>query len=256
VEFAFAQLGLGGVALDQGNLFDAEHYFWKTVRAALRQGRTSVAGAAHHDLLGVVIAAGRYGDAMQHAERAVQFYPAKHPRLPNLVADIGFLWMVLHHYSTAIYLFDRVLPWFQVQSHRILLWAALARSAAAVHDRVRYERLSVKVLELVAAGNERSASSLYHLAEGACYFGQWDRSAQLGTQAFEEAQRVGNQTVIVAAGQLLERLRFRNEALEDQIPVEGGQVDRLTVMLLKKLAKQPAPGPSEAVLFPERYPAD
>ena len=94
-EFAFAQLGLGGVALDQGKLDEAEHYFWRAARAALRQGRQSLAAEAHHDLLGLTLAGGRYAEAIEHAEKAVDLYPTKHPGIPNLAYDIAFLWMRL-----------------------------------------------------------------------------------------------------------------------------------------------------------------
>jgi tetratricopeptide (TPR) repeat protein len=255
-EFAFAQLGLGGIAHDQGKFDEAEHYFWKAIRAGLRQGRTSIAGAAHHDLLGVAVHSGRYHDAITHADKAITFYPSKHPRLPNLGLDIGFLWMKLSYYSSAIYLLDRVLPWFDLQSHRILVLAAIARSTAAVHDRIRFERSSAEVLRMVAAGNERSASSLYHLAEGARYFEQWDRAGSLGRSALDEALRVGNQTVVQLARALLAELPSRTQGPDDLVPEEGSVTDRITTKILKKLAKQPAPESSETVLFPEHYPTD
>ncbi|HEX8271684.1 MAG TPA: hypothetical protein VF615_03465 [Longimicrobiaceae bacterium] len=253
-EFAFAQLGLGGVALDQGKLDEAEHYFWRAARAALRQGRTSVAGAAHHDLLGVLIAAERHEEAVQHADRAVQFYPTKHPRIPNLTYDIGFLWMQLGYFSSAIYLFEKILPWFESQPLRLLVVAALARSTAAVHDRIRFERAVSQALRLVEDGADRAAASLYHIAEGARYFEQWDRAEVWARQALQEADRTGNQSVRRAAVGLLSILPLQTQGPEDIVPAEGDQVDRITSRVLKKFAKQPAPDHSEAVLFPERYP--
>lgn len=253
-EFAFAQLGLGGVALDQGNLDEAENFFWRAARAALRQGRTSVAGAAHHDLLGVLIAAGRYEEAVQHAERAVQFYPTRHPRIPNLTYDIGFLWMQLGYFSSAIYLFEKILPWFENRPLRVLVVAALARSTAAVHDRIRFERALTQTLRLVEDGADMAAASLYHISEGARYFEQWDRAGLWARQALEEADRTSNESVRIAAAQLLSILPLRTQGPDDIVPAEGDQVDRITSRVLKKFAKQPAPENSEAVLFPEQYP--
>jgi tetratricopeptide (TPR) repeat protein len=255
-EFAFAQLGLGGVALDQGKLEEAEHYFWRAARAALRQGRQSLAAEAHHDLLGLTLTGGRYDEAIEHAEKAVSLYPTKHPGIPNLAYDIALLWMHLCAFSSAIYLFDRALPWLEVQTYRILGLAGLARSTAAVHDRIRYERLSAKVLQIAAVGDSRTAAALYHLAEGARYFEQWERSSILAQQALQEAKRAGNRSVLVAAEGLLTTLPLKRQGPEDVVPEEDGKLDRITIKILKKLAKQPAPVISETVLFPERHPTD
>ncbi len=255
-ECAIALIGLGGVALDQGNLDEAEAHFRRAARAALRQGRNRLAGSAHHELLGVMIAGGRYDEAVLHAEEAISLYPLKHQRIPNLAFDIGFLWMRLCYFSSAIYLFERVLPWFEVQSHKILLVSALARSTAAVHDRIRFERASDRVLRMVAEANDRASSSLYHLAEGARYFEQWDRAGALAREALTEARRVGNMSVIAAAEGMLAELPLRTQGPLDVVPEEGSTVDRITGLLLKKLAKQPAPELSEAMLFPERHQMD
>lgn len=255
-EFAFAQLGLGGVAHDQGTLSEAEQYFWKAVRAALRQGRTSVAGAAHHDLLAVLIDAQRYPEAIEHAARAIDLYPSRHPRMPNLAYDVGFLWMRLGYYSSAIYLLEKALPWFERRPLRILVLAATARSVAAVHDRIRFERSAAETLRMAEAGNERTAASLYHLAEGARYFEQWDRAEMLASRALAEAHRSGNRTVVALVSGMLAELPSRTQGPEDLVPEEGSPVDTITRKLLRKLAKQPAPGASEAVLFPEHYPSD
>ena len=255
-EFAFAQLGLGGVALDQGKFDEAEHFFWRAARAALRQGRQSLAAEAYHDLLGVTVHSGRYFEAIEHAGKAADLYPAKHPAIPHLAYDIGYLWMRLSYFSSAIYLFDKALPWLEVQPYRVLGLAALARATAAVHDRIRYERAAAQVLEIVAAGSERSAAALYHIAEGARYFEQWNRAEALGTRAREEAKRVGNRTVVSLASGLLAALPSRTQGPEDLIPEEAGIIEKTTSKVLKKLAKQPAPKASETVLFPERYPTD
>lgn len=255
-EFAFAQLGLGGVALDQGKLDEAEHYFWRAARAALRQGRQSLAAEAHHDLLGVTVHAGRYLDAIEHAGKAADLYPTKHPAIPHLAYDIGYLWMRLSYFSSAIYLFEKALPWLEVQPYRILGLAALARSTAAVHDRIRYERAASQALQIVSAGSDRSAAALYHIAEGARYFEQWERAETLGIRALNEAQRVGNRTIVSLASGMLAELPSRTQGPEDLVPEEGGILDRTTSKVLKKLARQPAPVSSEAVLFPERYPTD
>jgi len=253
-ECAIALLGLGGLALDQGILGEAERNFSKAARAALRQGRQGLAASARHELLGVTIHAERYAEAIDHAGKAVDLYPSKHPRVPNLGYDVAFLWMRLHYFSSAIYLLDKVLPWFENQPLRVLVLAALARSTASVHDRIRFERMSTEVLKIISAGHDRAAASLYHLAEGARYFEQWERAEMLARQALGEANRSRNQSVSEAAKNLLCILPDRTQGPEDVVPDEGSEVDRITEKVLKKLARQPVPGSSGAVLFPEHYP--
>ena len=60
----------------------------------------------------------------------------------------------------------------------------------------------------------------------------------------------------MAAEALLATLPLKMQGPEDVVPDEGGKLDRITIKILKKLAKQPAPVISETVLFPERHPAD
>lgn len=55
VDFANAHRGYGVLLLDLGRTEEAEPHFWKSVRAATRAGRRSLAGAAHHDLLLVTV---------------------------------------------------------------------------------------------------------------------------------------------------------------------------------------------------------
>jgi tetratricopeptide (TPR) repeat protein len=255
-ECASALIGLGGVALDQGNLDAAEAHFRRASRAALRQGRNRLAGSAFHELFAVAINAGRHDDAVCHADRTISLYPAKHHRIPNLAYDIALFWMQLGYFSSAIYLCEKVLPWFEAQPLRILVLAALARSSGAVHDRIRYERTSAEVLRMVAAGNDWTAASLYHLAEGVRYFEQWGRAESLALRSLEEAKRVGNRTVIAASENLLITLLLKTQGPDDVVPEEGSLVDRVTDAVLRKLARQPAPGISEAVLFPERHQMD
>ncbi|MET0396922.1 MAG: hypothetical protein ABW277_08880 [Longimicrobiaceae bacterium] len=255
-ECAIALIGLGGVAMDQGHLNEAEAHFRRASRAALRQGRNRLAGAAYHELFVVAVHAGHHEDAISYADRTISLYPAKHHRIPNLAYDVAFFWMQLGYFSSAIYLCEKLLPWFEGQSLRILVLAALARSSGAVHDRVRYERTSAEVLRMVAAGNEWAAASLYHLAEGVRYFEYWERAETLARRSLEEAKRVGNQSVIAASENLLITLLLRTQGPDDIVPEEGSLVDRTTGAVLRKLMRQPAPGSSEAVLFPERHQMD
>jgi tetratricopeptide (TPR) repeat protein len=254
VAFTIAHLGYGNLELDRGRCIEAEAHYWKAARNALRIGRTSLAGAAFHDLLGAAVHMGRMNEATEHARRAVRFYMPKHPRFPLLAHDVAFLWLRLGHFSSAIPILDQVLPLVGQQRERILVLASLARCAAAVHDRLRFERAASEVLSLADVDSEMTASSLYHVAEGARTFEEWARAEELAGRAASEADRLGNATISTLARALLDAVAQRVLGDKDEIPDEGGAVDIITAAVMRKLRRQPPPDPVFGAGTPERYP--
>jgi tetratricopeptide (TPR) repeat protein len=258
IDFANAHLGWGHLEHDRGNLPQAEVHFWKACRAALRHGRHSLAAAAYHNLLILSVDAERPDDAAVFALKAIHLHPAKHPRLPVLAFDVGFLWLSKGHFSAALYLFNKVLPWIVSAPERSLALALFARSAAAVRDRIRFERAVGEVMKLAQGNNERADAALFHLAEGARSFEQWDRAKELAEQAREFARFRRNGVVLPLTERLIGEIAERRLGDVDIVPDEGGFVDRVTSKVMAKLRKQPAPEPRDpgAGLFPERYPLD
>lgn len=254
VAFTIAHLGYGNLELDRGRCLEAEAHYWKAARNALRIGRTSLAGAAFHDLLGAAVHTGRMSEATEHARRAVRFYLPKHPRFPLLAHDIAFLWLRLGYFSSAIPILDQVLPLVGRQRERILVLASLARCAAAVHDRLRFERAANEVLALAEVDSEMTASSLYHVAEGARTFEEWARAEALADRAATEADRLGNATISSSARALSEAITGRVPGDKDAVPDEGGEVDSITAAVMRKLRRQPPPDPVSGAGTPERYP--
>lgn len=220
--------------------------------------RTALPSAAYHNLLILAVDAGRLDDAAEFALKAIRLHPAKHPRLPILAFDIGFLWLSKGHFSAALYLFNKVLPRIILSSERVLALALFARSAAAVRDRIRFERAAGEVMKLVPANSERADTALYHLAQGVRSFEQWERAKELAEEAVELARFRHNGIVSTLTRRLLDQISERELGDVDVVPEEGGFVDRVTAEVLAKLRKQPAPEPHDSGvgLFPERYPLD
>ncbi|MCA1792117.1 MAG: hypothetical protein LC667_20375 [Thioalkalivibrio sp.] len=81
IDIANAQLGLGNLSSDLGNIATAEQHFLRAARAALRNGRRSLAAAAFHNLIGVTYDAGRKEEAVEHLRKAAAYYSVDHPRL-------------------------------------------------------------------------------------------------------------------------------------------------------------------------------
>ncbi|HEX2093367.1 MAG TPA: hypothetical protein VHG28_13260 [Longimicrobiaceae bacterium] len=256
VDFANAHLGYGNLLVDLGHSNAAEPHYWKVIRAAARSGRTSLAGAAHHNLLMVTVRMARWGEALEHAKQAVRYYKNGHPRFPLLAFDVAFMWSWRGYFSSALPVFEKILPFVEHQRERILVLASLARSAAAVRDHIRYVRASNEVLRLAAQDTEMAASSLYHVAEGARSFQQWDRAEELATRALDIAWQRRDADIVKLAERLLIALKANEPGDVDVVPEEGGIVDATREMILRRLQKQPAPDESSRAVRPEQYPTD
>jgi tetratricopeptide (TPR) repeat protein len=258
VDFTIAQIGYSKLLIELGRSQEAEPHLWKAVRAATRAGRTSLAGAAHHDLLLITVRLARWPEALEHAKQAVRLYKDGHPRFPLLAYDVAFMWSWLGYFSSALPIFEKILPFVELQRERILVLASLARSAAVVRDHIRYVRASDEVLRMAAQDTEMAASSLYHIAHGAQSFQQWDRAKELATRALDIAHERSDSDVIELSERLLMALHTREPGNVDMdmVPDEGGIVDATREMILRKLQKQPAPELSSGAVRPEQYPTD
>ncbi len=254
IDFANAHLGWGVLEQNRGKATLAEKHYCRAGRAALRSGRRSLAAASHHNLLMLYIDVDKLSKAAEHAEHAIDLYPVKHPRIPFLAFDIGHLWLRFGHFSSSMYLFTNALPWIEGDPMNGL--AYLARAAAAVRDKVRYERLVGRLLQMTTPEDSRTPATLYHLAEGARSFEQWERAEELALRATEYARARGDQSILDLANCLLQKLSVREAGDLDVVPDEGGAVDRVTSKVLRKLRKATVPGTIDprTVLFPERYP--
>ena len=256
IDFANAHRGYGFLLADLGKMAEAEPHFWKSVRAALRAGKKSLAGAGYHDLLMVTVHLERWPEALEHAKQAATLYKDGHPRFPLLAFDIAFMWCRQGYFSSALPILEKILPWVEHQRERILVLASLARSAGAVRDHIRYVRAAREVLAMAAVDTEMTASSLYHIAEGARCFYEWDRAQQLATRSLELARKRDNATVMELSERLLIALAAREPGDIDAIPEEGSVVDATRELIMRKLEKQPPPELSSEGGPPERYPKD
>jgi tetratricopeptide (TPR) repeat protein len=254
IDFANAHLGLGNLELGTGHFIAAERHYWKVIRAALRVGRQSLAGAGHHALIHLTTTTHRIAEAQNHARLAVSMYPAGHPRFPALAHDVAFLWMWQGYFSSALVIFEKILPWAERQPERILALASLARCAAAVKDHIRYERAAAQVLTLAAVGNEFSDTSIYHLAEGARSFWDWSRAEFLASRALTLAQNSNNQPLVALSRSTLEAVALKKPGDIDIVPPVGSEIDEVASAILQKLRKQPAPEEVSGAVVPERYP--
>lgn len=253
IEFVTAHLAWGVLEDQRGNYLHAEAHFIKGYRRAMRAGRHSLAAAAKHNLLGVTITTGRFDEAWDHAWEAARMYAAHHPRFPLFAHDVAFLIASEGYFSSALPVLDRVLPAVQQLRERILVYAAIARAAGAVRDRLRFERAAAEVLSLAICGSEFAAGCVYHVAQGAQCFEQWERAEKLARQAGELANIRGDRAALALVDALLHSLSNRAAGLVDSIPPLDGQVDQMVAILQKRLKKHTAPPDGRAVPV-EKFP--
>ncbi len=256
IDFAKAHLGLGNLEHGLGHYKQAEHHLFKAAHAALKMGRKSLAASAYHSLIGVTYEQGHIDVALQHTEQAARLYPACHPRLPLLAHDIGFFWLRQNYFSSALLLFEKILPWVEGQHERILVLASLARSAAAVKDHIKFEHAAAEVLAIAAADNELAATSLYHIAEGERSFWRWDKAERLATRALGLARERDNLPLASVTASLLDSVRAQKLGDVDTVPPRGSKIETVTALVLRKLQKQPAPELAPGAVPPERYPTE
>lgn len=257
IDRANAHLGLGNVELELGRLAEAEKHFVKAGRAAMRNGRKSLAGAAHHALVPPLYEEGKVDAALENLRLASEYYRADHPLFPRLAYDAGFLMLRESYFSSALIMFEAVLPWLQgIHPIEILARSALARCAAAVRDHIRYHRMSEAVLLLVDSNQETAGYALYQLGEGARSFLNWAGAERLARQALESATIRNQYLTIEAANRLLAAIVAREPGDVDRVPSVNDPVELVTHAVLRKLKKRPAPTPGGGAVPPEDYPTD
>jgi tetratricopeptide (TPR) repeat protein len=176
IQISYAHRGYGILEHELGRYVQAEHHLKKAARAAVRVGRKSLAALAHHDLVGVTYDSGRSSEALGHLQTATAHYKPGHPRFPVLAYDTGFLWLREGYFSSALPVFDAVLPRLAGKRIRILALAAQARCAGALKDHLRFERAASEVVKLARDDAEMTAAALYLLGEGARSLADWDRA--------------------------------------------------------------------------------
>jgi tetratricopeptide (TPR) repeat protein len=253
IAFATAHLGWGLLEFYAGNYLHAEAHFTKGYRSSMRAGRRSLAGSAKHNIMVVYVASERYSEARMHAWEAVRMYAAHHPALPRLAHDVAFLLSAEGYYASAIPVFERSLPFFTGAPERVSVLASLAKAAGGVRDRLRFERAAAEALPLADQVPAMAESALYQIGEGARFFEQWDRAAELARRAADLACTNGNKSVVRLASQLLVQVEARELATGDRIPDQGGEIDQLVELMLRRLAKHTAPRDRRAVP-PEQFP--
>lgn len=249
-DFAVAHLGWGNMESELGRLSKAEFHATKAFRAALRVGRHGLAASAYHDLLTIKIHTEKLADAWAYARSAVASYRVDHPRFPALAHDIAFLWGKLGYHSSSLPVYIAVLPTMKRKRERLIVLANIARAAAASHERLYFMRASGEILQAMREGYDVPATALYHLAHAYQTYEEWVQAEQLA----EHAQTGATGRWKIQTERLIRSIAAREAGDRDLLPPDGGEVDNIREVLLRRLKRHGADHPNSGEVPPERYP--
>jgi tetratricopeptide (TPR) repeat protein len=189
-----AHLGKGQVKKTLGDPEAARAHYYTAARAARSMsGEKWLAAQTQHDLHALAAEAGAIDEALDHARRALQWYPLHHPRLPALVHDIAFTLVRLHVLPPALQLLEAVMLTPVPPQDQVIGWSTLARAAGGAGDVAAYVRAAEHVLRGVALFDHQAAAAFDNLAWGACSLALWDDAKQYAARSLEIASR-GAQT--------------------------------------------------------------
>lgn len=232
-----AFLGLGVMYHRGGNYPAAGAVVGRALRAARRRRLRPLEGDAHHELFVFALDAHRMREAYSHARAAMEAYGIHHPRLPHLAHDVGCFWAQQGRFELARPIFDQVLPCFEDEEVRVRVLANLARAAAALGERERYESHRGAAMELLPDTPAFGAEVLLLVSQGDLSMGEWDRASEAARKAVEIAGARGESHTRLTAEAILDRARTRVSGAAAAVPAESGAVARQAERLADELGR-------------------
>lgn len=215
VEGFRGHLGAGAVAYLQGRHREARRHFIAGAWQARDMGRLPLAARAQHDLMLLAIEYRDIENAVDHARRALEWYPQHHARIPYLVHDFAYLLTRIEqgYDAAALHLLDRVFEPISAEHERLLVWGTVARAAAGNEDLQRFNVAMDRVTNLAAMFPQPHAPhALYEVAEGARRLGMWDVAERVGSAAHRTAHTQGRSDTEADAARLLADVGARTQA--------------------------------------------
>lgn len=230
----------GNLVYEAGEYARAHRYYGKAKRVATWRGRPAFAGQGAHGQLTVAIHTSTYEKAEEFALTALESYPANNERIPHLAHDVAYLLVRHSWYAQALRILDVVLPMITRPHERIVVLGSVARAAAGVRDRTRFEQAAGEVELLAEISDEGAAMAFVHVAEGCAIFGDWDTAEKLAGRAVEIAIHRAERDTQRQAYATLDRVTTRSAPAP--VPSTGPErVDRTVSLFLARLRNQLEP---------------
>lgn len=234
VELARGHLGRGILCQEMGQVGCAKKHMHAGARVAKEKGLDWLAAEAQHDLMLLLAVNGRYREAEKHADFAVKWYGARHPRLPLFAADVALLMVLQSQYRSAARLSRAALRHVPDPAARAVILALLARALVGAGFRDELDRLRRRVLALVRDHGEREAVALWHLAAAEHAGRRWRDAEVRAVRALELASERRDRETARLSSRLLTEIRGKKpapEAVSRRDPELAGLVEAVSSRL-------------------------
>ena len=238
-----AHIRYGLLLYRQGRYARARRIYKRAAWKADWAGRDELAAKAHHDLVAIESHVGTYTAAEYHTLKALELYSLRHERIQYLIHDYAFALMRHSYYSPSLQLLDAVWE-FVPPDNRLNINSTIARVAAGLHLRERFENHASQVVLLAEICADGATWAFGHLAIGAVCFEEWDRAEAYAGRALELAISRQETDAIRNAYAVLDQIIAREKAPRPSSTPES--VRRSVALCLDRLARLREPA-DEAV---------
>jgi tetratricopeptide (TPR) repeat protein len=238
--YLWAYAGLAVLYARLGN-YDASRVVAERVLRTARHNRVSaMCGWAFHHFFVLAAEAGDHRGAYDNARQALDAYGPAHPRLTVLAHDVARFWIEHGHFSRALTVFESAEPRIANPVERAIAAANVARAAAALGQRGKYQHARQAALTLQnRVGDELRAADVYAtLAFADAHAGEWSLAEETAEFALNVAIQRRDADVQRFAEAALSFARSRSPGAspwEEEISALARQADQLACDLIESL---------------------
>lgn len=231
-------LRLGMLHFNLGNYKPARRYYARAYRTAIWGGFGALAGKARHDMMTICTDVSAFDLGIDYAREVLELYPVGDPVFPYFVHDFAFLLLRAGSFQLAAELLSSAVA-FIPDHRRLLIYGTMARAAAGLGERERYERLAVEVQARAETSEEGAAAAFVRLADGARQYGEWERAERLAGAALVIAHRRNEGQPQRLAHLVLDRISIRDSTAP--VTLLRRDAGALVPQFLARLQKHSAP---------------
>jgi tetratricopeptide (TPR) repeat protein len=232
-----ALTGRGALHKERGDYVQARRLYLQAARRAERSGRKRRAAVALHYAFALAAERGQFREAVRDANAAIRNYPLHDERIPALAHDVAYLLIRHQHYTTALYMVDRLGERVSGVASMGMLYGMAARAAAGAGNRGSY-RVAAEMAFNIAQINEECAGGVYvHLAEAARSWGRWEECAEHAQRALAVARKRADTEIEPLAVELVRQADVREVPPPDCTPDPDTPIAALARRLAARLRR-------------------
>jgi tetratricopeptide (TPR) repeat protein len=230
-----ANLGLGTLKADRGDIASALAHFHSAARAAASEsGERWLAAQTAHDLFVLLADIGELTAAEREAVKALEWYPKHHARFPLAVHDYAMVFVRQGFFAVALPLLERVLDTEIPPVDEVIVWSTYARVLGGIGQRSRFREAESKLLTLVALYPHHGSAAHVNLGFGCYSLGLWEEAESYTMEGIRRARSPGSPEAVVG-NELLSMVRSRTPPQPSVRSTEQIGDIEFTTQVLKKL---------------------